>query len=44
MENKFPLDFKLTITGDKFKGKAASEFGGKKQEFDIEGKREKKDK
>ncbi len=44
MENKIPLDFKLTITGDKFKGKAASEFGGKKQEFDIEGKREKKDK
>ena len=44
MENKFPLDFKLTITGDKFKGKSASEFGGKKQEFDIEGKREKKDK
>ena len=44
MDNKFPLDFKLTITGDKFKGKAASEFGGQKQEFDIEGKREKKDK
>ena len=44
MENKFPLDFKLTITGDKFKGKVASEFGGKKQEFDIEGKREKKGK
>jgi hypothetical protein len=44
MENKFPLDFKLTITGDKFKGKSASDFGGKKQEFDIEGKREKKDK
>src|SRR6266496_6778355 len=39
MENKFPLDFKLTITGDKFKGKAASDFEGKKQEFDIEGKR-----
>ena len=44
MDNKFPLDFKLTITGDKLKGKASSEFGGKKQEFDIEGKREKKDK
>ena len=44
MENKCPLDFKLTITGDKFKGKSASDFGGKKQEFDIEGKREKKDK
>ena len=44
MDNKIPIDYKLTITGDKLKGKGASEFGGKKQEFDIEGKREKKDK
>jgi hypothetical protein len=44
MDNEFPLDFTLTIDGDKFKGKAAAEFGGQKQEFDIEGKREKKDK
>ena len=44
MDNKIPIDYQLTITGDQFKGKAASEFGGKKQEFDIEGKREKKDK
>ena len=44
MNNEFPLDFTLTIDGDKFKGKAASEFGGQKQEFDIEGKREKRDK
>ncbi len=44
MENKIPIDYKLTITGDKLKGKGASEFGGKKQEFDIAGKREKKDK
>ena len=44
MDNKIPLDFKLTITGDKLKGKVASDFGGKKQEFDIEGKREKKEK
>src|SRR6266478_1448961 len=34
MDKEFPLDFTLTIDGDKFKGKAASEFGGKKQEFD----------
>ena len=36
----------LTIKkdGDKLKGKGASEFGGKKQEFAIEGKRETKDK
>ena len=44
MENKITVEYKLTITGDKLKGKGASEFGGKKQEFDIEGKREKKDK
>ena len=44
MENEFPLDFTLTIDGDKFKGKSAAEFGGNKQEFDIEGKREKKGK
>jgi len=43
MENKIPIEYKLTITGDKLKGKGASEFGGQKQEFDIEGKREKKD-
>jgi hypothetical protein len=44
MDNEFPLDFTLKIDGDKFKGKSAAEFGGNKQEFDIEGKREKKDK
>ena len=44
MDKEFPLDFTLKIEGDKFKGKGASEFGGKKQEFDIEGKREKKGK
>ena len=44
MDNKITVEYKFTITGDKLKGKGASEFGGKKQEFDIEGKREKKDK
>jgi len=44
MDNEFPLDFTLKIDGDKFKGKSATEFGGNKQEFDIEGKRKKKDK
>ena len=44
MGNEIPIEFKLTITGDTFKGKAAAEFGGNKQEYDIEGKREKKDK
>ena len=44
MDNKITIEYKLTITGDKLKGQGAAEFGGQKQEFDIEGKREKKDK
>jgi hypothetical protein len=44
MDNEIPIDYKLTIDGDKLKGKGSAEFGGMKQEFDIEGKREKKDK
>jgi len=44
MDNKFNVEYKLTITGDKLKGKGAVETGGEKREFDIEGKREKKDK
>ena len=43
MDNKIPIEYKLMINGDKLKGKGAAEFGGMKQEFDIEGKREKKD-
>jgi hypothetical protein len=43
MGNTIPIEYTLTIDGDKFKGKGASDFGGQKQEFDIEGKREKKD-
>ena len=44
MGNEIPIDFTLKIDGDKFKGKANAEFNGMKQEFDIDGKREKKDK
>jgi hypothetical protein len=44
MENKFNVEYKLTINGDKLKGKGALEVGGEKREFDIEGKREKTDK
>jgi hypothetical protein len=44
MENKITVEYNLTIDGDKLKGKGAAEFGGEKREFDIEGKREKKDK
>ncbi len=43
-ENEFTVEYKFMINGDKLKGKGAVEFGGKKQEFDIEGKRAKKDK
>jgi len=41
MNNEIPIDYTFTIDGDKLKGKGASEFGGEKREFDIEGKREK---
>ncbi len=44
MENKFTVEYKLTINGNKLTGKGAVEVGGEKREFDIEGKREKKDK
>ena len=44
MDNEITVEYTLTIDGDKLKGKGAAEFGGQKQEFDIEGKREKKDK
>ena len=40
MENKITIEYKLTITGDKLKGKGAVDAGGQKREFDIEGKRE----
>jgi hypothetical protein len=44
MGNEITVEYKLTIDGDKLKGKGAAEFNNQKQEFDIEGKREKKDK
>jgi hypothetical protein len=44
MGNEFPINYTLEIDGDKFKGKAATEFAGNRQEYDIEGKRQKKDK
>jgi hypothetical protein len=43
-DNKIPIDYKFTIDGDKLKGKGAVENQGQKTEFDITGKREKKDK
>ena len=44
MDNIIPIDYTFTIDGDKLKGKGSAEFGGQKQEFDIEAKRDKKDK
>ena len=44
MDNQIPVEYKLTINGDQVKGKGAAEFGGQKQEFDFNGKKETKDK
>jgi hypothetical protein len=44
MGNEITVDYKLTIDGDKLKGKGSAEFGGEKREWDIKGQREKKDK
>src|ERR1700722_16820100 len=44
MDNKINVEYKFMIKEDTLKGKAAAEIGGQKQEFDIEGKRDKKDK
>ena len=44
MGNEITVEYKLKIDGDKLKGKGAAEFGGQKQEFDMEGKREKSEK
>jgi hypothetical protein len=44
MENAITVEYKLTIDGDKLKGKGESDLGGEKREWDIEGKRQKDDK
>jgi hypothetical protein len=44
MGNEITVEYTLKIDGDKLKGKGASEFGGEKREWDIEGKRQKNDK
>jgi hypothetical protein len=43
-DNEWTVQFKLAMDGDKLNGKAVVEVGGEKQEYDIEAKREKKDK
>ena len=40
--NEIAIVYKLKVDGDKLKGKGAAEFGGQKQEFDIEAKRDTK--
>ncbi|WP_435019108.1 hypothetical protein TA3x_001106 [Tundrisphaera sp. TA3] len=44
MDNEIPIDYTLTIEGDKLKGKGSAEFGDEKREWDIEGKKEKTEK
>ena len=43
-ENKYPVEYTFTIDGDNLKGKGAVENAGRKTEFDITAKREKKEK
>ena len=44
MDDGITVEYTLKIDGDKIKGKGASDFGGEKREWDIEGKRQKNDK
>jgi hypothetical protein len=44
MDNIIPIEYTLTIDGDKFAGKGSAEFGGQKQEFEMTGTREKTNK
>lgn len=44
MGMEIPLEYKLTIDGDKLKGKGTSDRNGQKTEFEISGTREKKGK
>ena len=44
MDDGITVEYKLKIDGDKLKGKGEAEFGGEKRDWDIEAKREKKDK
>src|SRR5262245_21251820 len=44
MDNKFNVEYSFKIEGDTLKGKGSVDAGGEKREFDIEAKREKKDK
>ena len=39
MDDAITVKYKLTIDGDKLKGKGAAEFGVEEREYDIEGRR-----
>lgn len=41
MDDGITVEYKLTVEGDKLKGKGSAEFGGEKREWDIEGARQK---
>ena len=43
MDNEITVEYKLKIDGDKLKGTGAAEFGGQTQQFEIKGKRAKKE-
>ncbi len=43
-DNKITIEYKLTLDGDKLKGKARPSSGARRVEYDVEGKREKTDK
>jgi hypothetical protein len=44
MDNKYTVEYTFTIDGDQLKGKGFVLSGGEKRPFDIEAKRQKKDK
>lgn len=44
MDNEIAIDYALTIQGDGLTGTGSADFGGEKREWEIEGRREKKDK
>ena len=44
MDNSFHIEYKVAISGDKFKGKGTLDIGGEKRDFDFAGTREKADK
>ena len=44
MDMELTVEYSLAIDGDKLKGKGSVDSGGDKREFDIEAKREKKEK